>query len=315
MERATDMTNGGSKYHIMVPMYVGFANTVNSLYNVKKMVFDDVNNVATLETLTMALINNWGHSMSEPFFDTTGYGVIQTDVSKQKFLELREYALQLPKFGTDTANDELNDLAVWLAQEMDSITHSVLYNGPLAKVYEELRGKFGTADHPFVFQVMTGSGTFESYVSVGASAGATPDGRLSGQPIASDCSPQPYPQDKPVPHIPPEKQLDIIDTLKPYSRLSKYIPNGCEVDIRIPESFPQESLKEFILAFAKSETASNLVSVTCADDWTYEQSYSRFQQFDLIRNRMGGWSNFFVAMFTEHQKQQQRRPVFRPHTK
>lgn len=45
----------------MVPMYVGFANAVNSLYNVKKMVFDDVDNVATLETLTMALINNWGH--------------------------------------------------------------------------------------------------------------------------------------------------------------------------------------------------------------------------------------------------------------
>ena len=41
---------------------------------------------------------------------------------------------------------------------------------------------------------MTGSGTFESYVSIGSSAGATPDGRLSGQPIASDCSPQPYPQ-------------------------------------------------------------------------------------------------------------------------
>lgn len=41
---------------------------------------------------------------------------------------------------------------------------------------------------------MTGSGTFENYVSVGASCGATPDGRLSGQPTASDCSQQPYPQ-------------------------------------------------------------------------------------------------------------------------
>lgn len=40
-------------------MFVGFANTVNSLYNVKKMVFD-VNKVATLEMLRMALINNWG---------------------------------------------------------------------------------------------------------------------------------------------------------------------------------------------------------------------------------------------------------------
>ena len=41
---------------------------------------------------------------------------------------------------------------------------------------------------------MTGSGTFENYVSVGASCGATPDGRLSGQPTASDCSQQPHPQ-------------------------------------------------------------------------------------------------------------------------
>ena len=41
---------------------------------------------------------------------------------------------------------------------------------------------------------MTGSGTFENYVSVGAACAATPDGRLNGQPIASDISQQPYPQ-------------------------------------------------------------------------------------------------------------------------
>ena len=41
---------------------------------------------------------------------------------------------------------------------------------------------------------MTGSGTFESYVSVGNGCAATPDGRLNGQPTASDFSPQPYAQ-------------------------------------------------------------------------------------------------------------------------
>ncbi len=41
---------------------------------------------------------------------------------------------------------------------------------------------------------MTGSGTFESYFSVGAGCAATPDGRLNGQPTASDCSPQPFAQ-------------------------------------------------------------------------------------------------------------------------
>ena len=43
-------------------------------------------------------------------------------------------------------------------------------------------------------QVMTGSGTFESYVSVGNGCAATPDGRLNRQPTASDFSPQPYAQ-------------------------------------------------------------------------------------------------------------------------
>ncbi len=42
-------------------MYVGFANAINSLYNVKKMVYDE-NDVTTLEVLRMALINNWGES-------------------------------------------------------------------------------------------------------------------------------------------------------------------------------------------------------------------------------------------------------------
>ena len=41
---------------------------------------------------------------------------------------------------------------------------------------------------------MTGCGTFEGYVGIGAACAATPDGRLNGQPTASDISAQPYPQ-------------------------------------------------------------------------------------------------------------------------
>ena len=50
--------------------------------------------------------------------------------------------------------------------------------------------------------MMTGTGTFESYVNVGSSCAATPDGRLSGQPTASDCSPQPFPQVSTKIHMP-----------------------------------------------------------------------------------------------------------------
>ena len=83
---------------------------------------------------------------------------------------------------------------------------------------------------------MTGSGTFENYVSIAAGCRATPNGRLNGQPFSSDCSQQSYPQvyctrlsaclqhnamassDPTIHEVPPEdKKLDIIDTLKPYT--------------------------------------------------------------------------------------------------
>lgn len=46
--------------------------------------------------------------MVEPFYDMTGEGTIHTMMWAQRFKDLRDYALSLPKFGTDTANDEVN---------------------------------------------------------------------------------------------------------------------------------------------------------------------------------------------------------------
>ena len=82
LDSGKDMTNGGSRqvtplngvlkvwfvrlfylshfsFHILSAIYAGFANTVNSLYNVKKMVYSE-HDVTTLENLKMALMNNWG---------------------------------------------------------------------------------------------------------------------------------------------------------------------------------------------------------------------------------------------------------------
>ena len=45
--------------------------------------------------------------MVEPFYDMTGEGTIHTQMWAQRFKDLRDYALSLPKFGTDTADDEV----------------------------------------------------------------------------------------------------------------------------------------------------------------------------------------------------------------
>ena len=63
----------------------------------------------------------------------------------------------------------------------------------------------------------------------------------------------------------------------------------------------------------QDETGPNLVTVTCADPETLERARVEPQKFDLIRNRMGGWTNFFVAMFNEHQLQHMRRPMYGEH--
>ena len=62
----------------------------------------------------------------------------------------------------------------------------------------------------------------------------------------------------------------------------------------------------------QGKTGSNLVTVTCADRATQERARVEPQKFDLLRNRMGGWTNFFVSMPNEHQMQHIRRPEFGP---
>ncbi len=47
------------------------------------------------------------HSSVEPFYDETGAGILHSTMSAELYKGLREHALNLPKFGTDTADDEV----------------------------------------------------------------------------------------------------------------------------------------------------------------------------------------------------------------
>lgn len=51
-----------------------------------------------------------------------------------------------------------------------------------------------------------------------------------------------------------------------------------------------------IKAFATG-TGSNLLTITCADPETFAGATADPEKYDLLRVRMGGWSEFFVAMF------------------
>lgn len=66
-------------------------------------------------------------------------------------------------------------------------------------------------------------------------------------------------------------------------------------------------MKQFIKAFAAGEVGGNMISLTCADPSTYAAASRDPERYNLVRVRMGGWTEFYATMFPEDQKQHQRR--------
>ena len=122
--------------------------------------------------------------MVEPFFAAEVVQQVQIDMWAQKYKDLRDYAFQLPKFGTPTADEEVmqhwyllcfevhdfikltecvhnsfshtliflqvNELAYWVAENMNTIARDVLYN---SDTYKSLQQKHSVGGKPFVMQV------------------------------------------------------------------------------------------------------------------------------------------------------------------
>ena len=52
--------------------------------------------------------------------------------------------------------------------------------------------------------------------------------------------------------------------------------------------------------------------VTMADPDTYHMAARQPERYELVRVRMGGWTEYFAAMFPAHHDQHLRRPYFVP---
>ena len=45
-----------------------------------------------------------------------------------------------------------------------------------------------------------------------------------------------------------------------------------------------------------------------ADPQTFEAAQKDPEKYNLVRVRMGGWTEFFITLFPDHQEQHKRRP-------
>jgi pyruvate-formate lyase len=53
-----------------------------------------------------------------------------------------------------------------------------------------------------------------------------------------------------------------------------------------------------------------MLTISCADPSTLAEAQRFPERYDLVRMRMGGWSEFYVAMFPHLQEHHKRRPIF-----
>jgi Dyp-type peroxidase family len=305
--KGLDYYAGGARFNVVGPCFTALPDVINSLYAVRRLVFDRTTAATSLPELVQALICDWGESMTEPFISTlAGQGRIAARA--ERFRDLRRAALALPRYGRGDKNvDAFGDMIL----RRVSATAVSVFTDPApstAATMVELAKRIGTREHPFGIQVQPGVGTFENYVEFGAMCGASPDGRRAAQPIASDLSPTPSPADRPVDH----QAQGFLTALRGYTGPGTEAQwDIAPTDVNIREDFPLPDLKAAITAFAEG-MGSNLLTITCANPETFDAACRDPEKYDLVRVRMGGWTEFFVALFPAHQQQHRRRPLSVP---
>ncbi|CDG85781.1 Dyp-type peroxidase [Janthinobacterium agaricidamnosum] len=305
LDAGRDLTDGGARFNMIAPLCVGVSNTIDALYAIRALVFDPASAVTTLPELVDCLINDWGHDMIEPY-QSELLGPADAGERGRRYRELRAIALALPKWGSGHA--DVDALGNWLLENLVRICVDTIRQPAPAfqPVLDGVAKNFNVAD----FVVTPGIGTFEGYVGDGLGCGASADGRRNGMPIASDLSPAPAPQDLP----PAPAFRNIYQALQSWrgDAVEYGLSNASPVDMNIAEAFPLEQLQAFVKAYARGETGSNLITLTCADLATYQAAVNDPERYNLVRVRMGGWTEFYATMFPVHQGQHQRRQYFTP---
>lgn len=303
IEKGRDLTDGGARFHMLAPLFVGVANTIDSLYSIWKLVYDHESACSTLDELLLCLINDWGFGMIEPYQDLV-LAATEAEQNADRYKELRLAALALPKWGSGAADPVLQKIGADFMDYIVKIGHSVIRepHPALAPKLEAIKNKYGP---DFEFVITLGTGTFEGYTGVGAACGASADGRRKGMPVASDASPTPSPQDLP----PKPGTRNIYNVMRSYRQdaVEYGIADTAPVDLNIPENFPLSDLRQFIKDYAAGWVGGNLLTLTCADLKTLQEASKDPEKYGLVRVRMGGWTEFYSTMFPGHQDHHQRR--------
>ncbi len=189
--RGKSVQEGGAIYNFTGPQGFGIANMADSLYAIKKLVFEEKK--VTLKEFKKALAMNYGKGIDPAVAEevtrevvrglySTGKKVSEADIAgiykealaggiseedRKKFDALLELIDELPKYGNDIREVDL------FAREV-----AYTYTRPLETFKNPRGGQYQAGLYPV-----------SANVPLGAQTGATPDGRLAFKPVADGVSP------------------------------------------------------------------------------------------------------------------------------
>ncbi|MCI9141190.1 MAG: glycyl radical protein [Lachnospiraceae bacterium] len=199
IRRGKSVQEGGAVYNFTGPQGFGIANMADSLYAVKKLVFDEKK--VTLAEYKRALAMNYGQG-----FDAVSAGEIVTEIVR----EIRKANLpEMEKSGMTVDESQIADMIEIVMNTKPSAEEKKKYEELLAMI--EAVPKFGNDNeevdlfardvaytytrpllnyrNPRGGQFQAGLYPVSANVPLGAQTGATPDGRLAHTPVADGVSP------------------------------------------------------------------------------------------------------------------------------
>ena len=196
------------------------------------------------------------------------------------FAPLRRQLLAAPKYGND---DDRADAAG--RKLLDEFTAAVARHAEA---------------HASVVKAACGVATFSWYIGIGEGLGASPDGRLAGEPVSSNFSPA---LGRDLSGLPGA----ILSYAKmPHANL----PAGGPLDLRVARRLVAgEAGTDRMVALLRSfvETGGSMMTLTVADAAELRAAQREPDRYKSLRVRMGGWSAYFTMLSREQQAHHIRR--------
>jgi len=202
------------------------------------------------------------------------------DANFRGYVPLRAKLLAAPKYGND---DERADAIG--RDVIEAFTAAVARH---AEAYQSL------------VKFPCGVGTFSWYIGIGEGLAASPDGRLSGEPVSSNFSPA------------LGRDLEgIPSAIVSYGKMHRSnLPAGGPLDLRLARRLVEGDegtarMAALIRSFV--DTGGNMMTLTVVDTEELRAAQREPEKYKSLRVRMGGWCAYFTMLSREQQDHHIRR--------